>query len=62
MPNFDCERTLQKELTRKEAKTMIENGEVGPFSDLISKKGNPFTAVVYLNKAEQARYRFAKRE
>lgn len=52
----------KRELTRKEAKTMIENGEVGPFSDLISKKGNPFTAVVYLNKAEQARYRFAKRE
>jgi len=52
----------KRELTREEAHVLIEKGEVGPFSDLISKKGNPFTAVVWLNKAEQARYRFAKRE
>ncbi len=52
----------KRELTREEANVLIEKGEIGPFSDLISKKGNPFTAVVWLNKAEQARYRFAKRE
>ena len=52
----------KRELTREEAATLIIEGQVGPFSDLISKKGNPFTAILYLNKAQAVRYRFAKRE
>jgi DNA topoisomerase-3 len=52
----------KRELTREEAATLITEGQVGPFSDLISKKGNPFTAILYLNKAQAVRYRFAKRE
>ena len=52
----------KRELTREEAATLITEGQVGPFSDLISKKGNPFTAILYLNKAQQVRYRFAKKE
>ena len=52
----------KREITRAEAKQMIEKGEIGPFDDLIAKKsGNPYTAVLWLKKNEQVGYRFAKR-
>ncbi|MGA0330943.1 MAG: DNA topoisomerase [Candidatus Poseidoniaceae archaeon] len=52
----------KREITREEAKQMIEKGEIGPFDDLIAKKtGNPYTAVLWLKKNEQVGYRFAKR-
>ena len=53
---------LVRELTREEAKTLIEKGEVGPFDDLIAKKtGNPYTAILYMKKNQRIGYRFAKR-
>ena len=52
----------KREITRAEAKQLIEKGEIGPFDDLIAKKsGNPYTAVLWLKKNEQVGYRFAKR-
>ncbi|MGB0475323.1 MAG: DNA topoisomerase [Candidatus Poseidoniaceae archaeon] len=52
----------KREITREEAKQLIEKGEIGPFDDLIAKKsGNPYTAVLWLKKNEQVGYRFAKR-
>ena len=60
---IDIPREIGKrELTREEAKTLIEKGEVGPFDDLIAKKtGNPYTAILYLKKNQRIGYRFAKR-
>ena len=60
---LDIAREIAKrEITREEAKTLIEKGEIGPFDDLIAKKtGNPYTAILYLRKNERIGYRFAKR-
>ena len=63
----DCkihiERCISKrDLTREEAKTLIETGSVGPFDDFISKKtSNPFSASLYLKKNQSVGYKFAKR-
>ena len=63
----DCkihiERCISKrDLTRDEAKTLIETGSVGPFDDFISKKtSNPFSASLYLKKNQSVGYKFAKR-
>ena len=52
----DCkihlERCISKrDITREEAKTLIETGSVGPFDDFISKKtNNPFSASLYLKR------------
>ena len=52
----------KREITREEAKTLIEKREIGPFDDFISKKtGRPFSAILYLKKNESIGYRFAKR-
>jgi len=60
---IDIAREISKrEITREEAKQMIEKGEIGPFDDLIAKKtGNPYTAILWLKKNERVGYRFAKR-
>ncbi len=60
---IDIAREISKrEITREEAKQIIEKGEIGPFDDLIARKtGNPYTAVLWLKKNEQVGYRFAKR-
>ena len=63
----DCkihiERCISKrDLTRDEAKTLIETGSVGPFDDFVSKKtSNPFSASLYLKKNQSVGYKFAKR-
>ena len=63
----DCkihiERSISKrDLTRDEAKTLIETGSVGPFDDFVSKKtSNPFSASLYLKKNQSVGYKFAKR-
>ena len=60
---IDIAREISKrEITREEAKQLIEKGEIGPFDDLIAKKsGNPYTAILWLKKNERVGYRFAKR-
>ena len=60
---IDIPREISKrEITREEAKQLIEKGDIGPFDDLIAKKsGNPYTAILYLKKNERVGYRFAKR-
>jgi len=50
-----------RELSRDEAKELIESKEVGPFEDFTSKAGKPFAAKLYLKKNESVGYRFAKR-
>ena len=57
------ERCISKrDITRAEAKTLIETGSVGPFDDFISKKtNNPFSASLYLKKNQSIGYKFAKR-
>ncbi len=63
----DCkihiERCISKrDLTRDEAKALIETGSVGPFDDFVSKKtNNPFSASLYLKKNQSVGYKFAKR-
>lgn len=63
----DCSIQISREIskrviTREEAKTLIEKGEVGPFDDLVAKKsGNNFSAVLYLKKNQSVGYRFAKK-
>jgi len=61
---IDIPREISKrEITRDEAKELIEKGQIGPFDDLIAKKtGNPYTAILYLKKNQRVGYRFAKRE
>lgn len=56
-------RTMSKrDISREEAKTLVESKEVGPFEDFISKKtGNPFTSILYLRKNETVAYKFAKK-
>ena len=57
------ERCISKrDITREEAKTLIETGSLGPFDDFISKKtNNPFSATLYLKKNQSIGYKFAKR-
>ncbi|MEC7097621.1 MAG: DNA topoisomerase [Candidatus Thermoplasmatota archaeon] len=51
-----------REITRDEAKQLIESGQIGPFDDFISKKsGKPFTSVLYLKKNQSVGYKFAKK-
>ena len=51
------------EITREEAKQLIETNSIGPFQDFKSKKtGNPFAASLYLKKNQSIGYRFAKKE
>ena len=51
-----------REITREEAKTLIEKGEIGPFDDFISKKsGKNFTSILYLKKNQAVGYKFAKK-
>lgn len=53
----------KREITRDEAKKLIEENTLGPFQDFKSKKtGNPFAASLYLKKNESVGYRFAKKE
>jgi len=50
------------DLTREEAKELIEKRTVGPFDDFVSKKtGNGFASSLYLRKNEVAAYKFAKK-
>ena len=57
------ERCISKrDITREEAKTLIETGTIGPFDDFVSKKtNNPFSASLYLKKNQSIGYKFAKR-
>ncbi len=57
------ERCISKrDITREEAKTLIETGSIGPFDDFVSKKtNNPFSAQLYLKKNQSIGYKFAKR-
>ena len=57
------ERCISKrDITRDEAKALIETKNLGPFDDFTSKKtGNPFAASLYLRKNESVAYKFAKR-
>jgi hypothetical protein len=51
-----------REITRDEAKQLIESGQIGPFDDFISKKsGKPFTSILYLKKNQSVGYKFAKK-
>ncbi len=51
-----------REITRDEAKILIEKGQIGPFDDFVSKKtGNSFTAILYLKKNQSVGYKFAKK-
>ena len=51
-----------REITRDEAKILIEKGEIGPFDDFVSKKtGNNFTSILYLKKNQAVGYKFAKK-
>ena len=50
------------DITREEAKTLVEKGTIGPFDDFVSKKsGKPFTALLYLKKNQSVGYKFAKK-
>lgn len=50
-----------RELTREEAKILIESKEVGPFDNFISKAGKPFASIIYMKKNESIGYKFSKR-
>ena len=51
-----------REITRDEAKTLIEKKEIGPFEDFVSKKTKRnFTAIIYLKRNESIGYKFAKK-
>ncbi len=51
-----------REISRDEAKTIIEEGQGGPF-ELISKKtGKPYTAILFLKSNGRYGYRFAKKQ
>ena len=51
-----------REITREEAKILIEKGQVGPFDDFVSKRtGNTFTSILYLKKNQSVGYKFAKK-
>ena len=51
-----------REITRDEAKILIEKGEIGPFDDFVSKKtGNNFTSILYLKKNQTVGYKKKKK-
>ena len=51
-----------REITRDEAKILIEKGQIGPFDDFISKRtGNSFNAILYMKKNQSVGYKFAKK-
>ena len=51
-----------REITREEAKMLIEKGQIGPFDDFVSRKtGNKFTSILYLKKNQAVGYKFAKK-
>ena len=51
----------KREITRDEAKELVEKRKVGPFDDFTSKAGKPFTAILYLKANQSIGYRFAKK-
>ena len=51
----------KREITREEAKTLVEKGKLGPFDDFTSKAGKPFSASLYLKRDGNIGYRFAKK-
>ena len=52
----------KREITRAEAKDLVESKKIGPFEDFTSKKsGKPFTAILYVKGNETIGYRFAKK-
>jgi len=52
----------KREITREDAKQMIEKKSIGPFDDFISKKsGKPFSATLYVKGNESIGYRFNKK-
>ena len=52
----------KREITRDEAKVLIEKREIGPYDDFISKKTErEFSSKLYLKKNESIGYKFAKR-
>ena len=52
----------KRDITREEAKTLVETNQIGPFEDFISKKtGKPFTSILYLKKNQSVGYKFAKK-
>ena len=56
------ERCISKrDITREEAKTLIETGSLGPFDFVSKKTNNPFSATLYLKKNQSIGYKFAKR-
>ena len=61
MQNFIPQEISKREVTREEAKELVEKGKVGPFDDFTSKAGKPFTAILYLKKDGKVGYRFAKK-
>ena len=51
----------KREITREEAKTLIEKREIGPFGDFRSKKTErEFSSKLHLKKNESIGYKFAK--
>tara|TARA_B100000575_G_scaffold166897_1_gene133474 strand:+ start:953 stop:3706 length:2754 start_codon:yes stop_codon:yes gene_type:complete len=63
----DCKIQISREISgreiiRDEAKMLIEQGQIGPFDDFVSKKtGKPFTSILYLKKNQSVGYKFAKK-
>ena len=50
----------KREITRDEAKILVEKKKLGPFEDFTSKAGKPFTASLYLKANGSVGYRFQK--
>ena len=51
----------KREITRDEAKILVESKKLGPFDNFTSKAGKPFSATLYLKNNEAIGYRFAKK-
>jgi hypothetical protein len=52
----------KREITRGEAKLLVEKREIGPYDNFISKKTErEFSSKLYLKKNESIGYKFAKR-
>lgn len=50
----------KREISREEAKQLIETNKLGPFDDFTSKAGKPFSASLYLKASGSVGYRFQK--
>ena len=51
-----------REITREEAKLLIEGKEIGPYDDFVSKRtGNSFSAILYMKKNNSVGYKFGKK-